>query len=124
MEWKLLGRTKKLLLRRRTKLQSYDSKKARPGSFTKTENSCKILFVKIAHSFSRNFDESEIRIGVVWRTLCLDDENQYQEWRKNRNNKSSQDAVEILKKKLEADGKTALLKAVSSNFQAQNDLGF
>ena len=55
--------------------------------------------------FSRNFIESEIRIGVVWRSLCLDDENQYEEWRKNRNSKSSQDAVDILKKKLEADKK-------------------
>ncbi|CAG5076563.1 Oidioi.mRNA.OKI2018_I69.PAR.g8491.t1.cds [Oikopleura dioica] len=55
--------------------------------------------------FIRTFDESEIRIGVVWRTLCLDDENQYETWRKTRNDKSSQDAVEILKKKLKEDGK-------------------
>lgn len=53
----------------------------------------------------RNFEESEIRMGVVWRSLCLDDESQYQEWRKNRNTKSSQDAVNILKKKLEDDKK-------------------
>ena len=96
---------KRHLLQTKIKLLNLGSKKGRLGNCTKMENSCKHYFQCSYSNFSRNFEESEIRIGVVWRSLCLNDENQYQEWRKNRNTKSSQDAVDILKKKLEADKK-------------------